>query len=121
MARILIIDDDRDLRHVVKRILKKDGYDVIEAGGGKEGLKKIMDKRPDLVLLDLMMPEMSGSEVWSQVKTMHDPVPVIVLSVITVPEVSEEFNGIHGYIRKPFDPTEFKERVRKVINGLGHS
>jgi two-component system alkaline phosphatase synthesis response regulator PhoP len=82
MAKILIVEDDRFLRELIARKLRNEGYEVIEAVDGEEGLKRIKEEKPDLVLLDLILPGIDGFEVLESAKKDSEiaSIPVIILS-----------------------------------------
>ncbi len=118
--KILIVEDDKFLRELIVRKLSHEGYDTIEAADGEEGLRKIKEDRPDLVLLDLILPGIDGFEVLTQKK--EDPfiamVPVIVLSNLGQKEdVDKGLNlGATDYLIKAhFTPGDIIEKVRNII------
>jgi len=77
--RILVVDDDEDVRIIVAKILRGTGFEVETAVNGREAVEKMAERRPDLLILDLMMPEMDGWEVLEEIKD-HEPPPVVVLT-----------------------------------------
>lgn len=107
MSRIMVVDDDSDHVFVLKIALRKGGYDVVEAYGGKECLSKIAKVKPDLVIMDIMMPDMNGWDVCKRIK--EDPltsaIPVSMLSV----------RGEEEDIRKSFDYAHADEHMCKPI------
>ena len=109
MKTIAIIDDDVPVGDVLTKILEKEGYAVIRAYSGTEALYLLSRKKPDLVLLDLMLPGLSGEEVLTHIKNT----PVIVLSAKT--DVQDKVNLLLGgavdYMTKPFDPDELLARI----------
>src|SRR5687767_7062860 len=80
--KILLIDDEDDFREILKARLIFEGFDVIDAPDGAKGLNLILNERPDLVLLDLMMPEMTGYQVWTQLHKMKElhQIPILILT-----------------------------------------
>jgi CheY-like chemotaxis protein len=80
MAKILLIDDDPTIQKVFSQFLTSLGHEIIQAENGKEGLSMIQGIRPDLVITDIMMPEMDGLEILMQLRSTHDSVPVIAIS-----------------------------------------
>lgn len=114
--QILVIEDEPDTVYLLKQVLRIAGFNVMSALGGQEALKKLSDNQPDLVLLDLMMPEMSGWDVFNYLRQMTD-VPVIIISAVG--EKEEIVKGLHlgvdDYITKPFHNAEVVERVRAVL------
>jgi len=116
---ILVIDDEKDLIELVRYNLEKEGFDVIAATDGQSGLDVVRRHRPDLVVLDLMMPGLDGLQVCQQLRS--DPrsnrVPVIMLTAkATEPDriVGLEL-GADDYITKPFSPREVVARVKAVL------
>src|SRR5215210_2345440 len=117
--KVLVIDDEPGIIEIVEANLEGDGFEVISAANGKEGLEKIKSDSPDLVVLDVMMPEMDGWEVLRRIE--QDPniagLPVIML---TAKAADEDY--IHGleegaveYITKPFYPQELVNRIKITL------
>ena len=119
MAKILVIDDDPYIRRFVEIYLKAGGHDVVSAGGGAEGLAIMAEESPDLILLDVVMPEMDGYEVLRQLrgKEASRGVPVVILtSKAGSKEVVRGLDaGADEYVSKPFDPEELLARVRSCL------
>lgn len=121
VSRVVCIEDEQEMIELVKLILSRQNIEVVGALGGQEGLQKIEEVAPDLVLLDLMMPEMDGWEVYQKMKaseTMRD-IPVIVVTAKA--QSIDRVLGLHiarvdDYITKPFGPQELLESVQKVID-----
>ena len=117
---VVVIEDDPEMIELVKLILAKDGYDVMGANNGREGLATIEEHQPDAVLLDLMMPDMDGWEVYQSMKA-QDTMKTIPVIIITAKAQSiDKVLGLHiakvdDYITKPFSPSELLNSVRKVI------
>jgi CheY-like chemotaxis protein len=80
MAKILVIDDDATIQLVFSQFLTSLGHEIMQAENGKEGMSIIQETRPDLVITDIMMPEMDGLEILMQLRSTHDSVPVIAIS-----------------------------------------
>jgi len=117
--RILAVDDDTDVLALIKIMLGRHGLDVIEAESGPEALLLLADDLPDLILLDVMMPEMDGYEVCRQIRddprTTH--LPVVMLTARTQPESRvEAFRaGADDYVTKPLRPTELVTRLQAIL------
>ena len=118
--RILCIEDEPEMIDLIRLILVRRGFEVSGATGGKEGLSAVRENLPDLVLLDLMMPDMDGWEVYQQMKadesTRHIPVIVVTARAQSIDKVL----GLHiakvdDYIAKPFSPQELLNSVEKVL------
>ncbi len=115
--KILIVEDDKFLRELIVKKLAKEGYEVSEAIDGEEGIKKIKSEKPDLILLDLILPGMDGFEVLSKMK--DDPllssIPVIILSNLGQKEDVEKglkLGAIDYLIKAHFTPGEIIEKIR---------
>ena len=113
---ILVIDDDKNIREVVKLYLRKEGYEVTEAADGAIGVDLFFGKQYDLVILDIMMPVQDGIEMIKQIRAKSN-VPVIMLTAKgeTFDKVLALELGADDYIVKPFDPKELVARVKAVI------
>jgi len=121
IKRILCIEDEVEMIDLVSLILKRGGYEVIGARGGREGLEAMAREKPDLVLLDLMMPEMDGWEVYQQMKAAEHSKGIPVIVVTAKAESIDKVLGLHigkvdDYITKPFGPQELLESVEKVLS-----
>ena len=110
MKKILIVEDDVDIHNLIKDILKKERYDVISAYSGTEAILLIEKNNVDLILLDLMLPGLSGEELIRKIKD----IPIIVLSakVSSEDKVNVLSNGANDYITKPFDANELLARIK---------
>ncbi len=115
-ARILVVDDEKRIVDIVKAYLERDGYRVIGACDGKSGLELARREHPDLIILDLMLPEISGWDVCRTLRKESD-VPIIMLTARD--ETSDKIVGLElgadDYVTKPFDPKELVVRVKAVI------
>lgn len=118
--KILIIDDDENICELVKLYLLKEGFDVVTASNGKEGMEKFEQEKPDLVILDIMMPEMDGWEVCRAIKKKWST-PIMMLSAKgeTLDKVLGLELGADDYIVKPFQPKELVARVKAVLRRSG--
>ena len=118
--RVLCIEDEPEMIDLVKLILGRKGFEVTGANGGREGLATIAREKPDLVLLDLMMPDMDGWEVYQQLKA-HEALKTIPVIVVTAKAQSiDKVLGLHiakvdDYITKPFGPQELLDSIDKVL------
>ena len=117
---IVYIEDESEMIELVKLILSRKGFQVIGANGGKEGLEIVRQQIPDLVLLDLMMPDIEGWDVYQQIRaeeaTQHIPVIIITAKAQNIDKVL----GIHiakvnDYISKPFSPQQLVESIENVL------
>jgi two-component system phosphate regulon response regulator PhoB len=119
MARILVIEDEPDIRQVLDYNLRLAGHDVVSAPRGHEGLRLVREQRPDLVLLDLMLPDLPGTEVCRAIKddSATRPIPVMMLTA-----KGEEIDRVVGfelgaddYLTKPFSVRELILRIRAIL------
>ncbi|HEY4715912.1 MAG TPA: response regulator, partial [bacterium] len=117
MPKVLIVDDEESNCKVISRILKKEGYETITAFNGREALEQFEKHNPDIVLLDIMMPEMDGYDACRQLKQKPQFIPVILITALDLPE--HKIKGIQigadDFINKPFNPEELKARIRNLL------
>ena len=122
--KILLVDDDADFTEATKIILESKSYDVSVAHNGKEGLKKVQTEQPNLIILDVMMPEMDGYEVCAKLKA--DPkcghIPILLLTAVGESISTTKYTKEMGmkieaddYIPKPVEPIKLVERVEKLF------
>ena len=116
-ARILVVEDDRSLREGLTINLKHEGYDVIPAGEGESGMRLAFDARPDLIILDIMMPVWSGLDILEELRKRGQQVPVLILSArnATADKVTGLNLGADDYMTKPFDLPELIARVKVML------
>jgi len=126
-TKILLIDDDPDVHSVVKKILEPKSYEVVSAYDGDEGLRKVVEERPDLIILDVIMPGKHGFDVCRELKTdekyhFFSSIPVLMLTVY--PEDREKMHlsmregmmmEAEDYLQKPIDPQELVKGVEDLL------
>lgn len=115
--KILVVDDSRLVTVMLKDGLQNQGYEVVTALNGKEGLRKITEDSPDLIILDVQMPGMTGYEFMHELRKMggHPLIPVLML---TADEATQEHlpeEGVRGYLQKPVDISRLVERVEECL------
>jgi two-component system alkaline phosphatase synthesis response regulator PhoP len=117
MTRILIVEDEPNMVSGLRDNFEFEGYDVITAPDGVAGLQRALDESPDLVLLDVMMPRMSGLDVCKQLKTKRPSIPIIMLTARgqEVDKVIGLELGADDYVTKPFSIRELLARVKAVL------
>jgi DNA-binding response OmpR family regulator len=117
---ILCVEDEPEMIDLMRLILGRRGFEVKGANGGVEGLKMVRDEMPDLVLLDLMMPDMDGWEVYQQMKADEKTKNIPVIVVTAKAQSIDKVLGLHiakvdDYITKPFSPQDLMNSVEKVL------
>jgi DNA-binding response OmpR family regulator len=115
---VLIVEDEEAVRELEKFILEQQGYDVMEARDGLEGLAKAEFKKPDLILLDLMMPDVSGGRMFDEMQTHPTTAGIPIVVVTGKPDAHEEFDdqiGPDNVIMKPFEADTLLGRIRDHI------
>jgi len=126
-TKILVIDDDPDIQASVKSVLESKSYQVIAALDGDEGLRKVVDERPDLIVLDVIMPGKTGFDVCRELKTdpryhFFSEIPVLLLTVYPDDREKAHLSMREGmmmeaedYLHKPFEPNELLTRVEQLL------
>jgi DNA-binding response OmpR family regulator len=116
---VLVADDDDDIRMLVAFRLERSGYDVVAASDGEEALRLALERRPELAVLDLMMPKIDGYELTRRLRELEETraMPVILLTArAQESDVARGFEaGADDYIRKPFSPKELRSRVEAIL------
>ena len=117
---IVCVEDEPEMIDLIRLILARKGFEVLGATGGMEGLELIKSEQPDLVLLDLMMPDMDGWEVYQQIKADEKTRSIPVIVVTAKAQSIDKVLGLHiakvdDYIAKPFSPQDLMASVEKVL------
>ncbi len=116
---VLVVDDDPVIQKLLQVNFEMEGYDVVVAGDGEEGLALAREEQPDLVLLDVMMPKMNGLDVAVALRSdeLTEAIPIIMLSAkAQASDVQAGLDmGVDDYVTKPFDPLELLERVGALL------
>lgn len=119
VARIMVIEDDPDLMRLLTHTLKSAGFNVIQAYGGEDALRKVKVQRPDLLLTDLAMPAMSGVEIIHQVKSNPgtSDIPCVAVTAYTWDNIAQAANqvGCDSFIPKPFNSVRLLQEVTKYV------
>ena len=123
-SRILVADDDPDLRLLFRRVLQRGGYEVIEADSGEQTLERALDSAPELILLDVMMPGLSGFDTCRRLKSdcRTDNVPVVFVTARDdfASRTEGMRSGAAAYISKPISPQNLIQCVLNVLKGHNH-
>jgi len=118
----LVVEDDASIRGMLRRILEHQGLFVVDASNGRAAIQFLTDHRPDIVCLDLMLPELSGFEICTFIRNdrRFDAMPVLVISGRLLPEDQAQAQemGATAYITKPFKPEQLARWVKKLLPGI---
>ena len=120
MSTVLVVDDQAEIRRLVRICLTVDGHQVLEAANGREAIELLAGRRPDLVLLDLMMPEVDGWQVLASVRQLPPPrrPKVVILSALSEDSATSRAlaQGADAYLQKPFDPFVMEELINRLLS-----
>jgi DNA-binding response OmpR family regulator len=125
-AKILIVDDDPDILTAIGTVLEARDYEVVTAPDGEEGLVKLRDEKPDLMILDLLMPKMDGFAVCKELKdprrAKYSNIPILILTSVKEEASRRRYEletglamDVDDYVEKPIDPYTLLERVEKLL------
>lgn len=120
LRKVVCVEDEPEMIDLMRLILSRKGFEVIGANGGAEGIEKIRAEKPDIVLLDLMMPDVDGWQVYQQVKADPETADIPVVVVTAKAQNIDKVLGLHiakvdDYIPKPFSLQELVDRVEAVL------
>jgi len=122
--KILLVDDDPDFVEGARMVLEKSDFEVVTAFSGKECLERIKEERPDLIILDIMMPKKSGFEVCKELKSNieYSRIPVVMLTALKQKLSQTSYSIAEGleleaedYLEKPIEPKELVSRIKKIL------
>jgi CheY-like chemotaxis protein len=118
MAKILVIDDEQGIRELLDTLLRRKGYDVILAESGPKGLELFRRERPDVIVLDLKMPEMDGLTVLRQIHSLDPKKPVIILTGAGTAEAEQQVRalGVTEYVEKEFSLHLLGDSLKRLLN-----
>lgn len=117
MIKILVVEDDKHVRKLMNAVLKREGYEVVTAGNGKEALEVLEVQHIDLIILDIMMPEMDGYEFAEELKEADNRIPILMATAKQLPEDKKKgFRlGTDDYMTKPVDTEEMLLRIQALL------
>lgn len=117
MTKLLVVDDDAHIRELVKIFLQNEGLEVIEAVDGVDALSKLASEKVDMVVMDIMMPNMDGWTLCEEIRSFNTDLPILMLTAKG--ETSQKVRGFHlgtdDYLVKPFEPAELIVRVKSIL------
>jgi CheY-like chemotaxis protein len=118
MTKILVIDDEQGIRNLLDTLLRRKGYDVVLAESGRQGLELFRRERPDVIVLDLKMPEMDGLTVLRQIKNLDPGKPVIILTGAGTAEAERQVRalGVTEYVEKEFSLHLLGDSLKRLLN-----
>ncbi len=129
-AKILVVDDDPEIQEAISLILEANGYNVVTAQDGLDGLNKLKEEKPDLMILDLLMPRLDGFGVCKELKdprwSKYAHIPIIILSSVREDASRRRYEletgvqlDVDDYVEKPIEHTVLLERIGKVLKKVG--
>ena len=120
MSRVLVVEDEFTMRNTLKDCLEGEGYRVLTAADGETALKRVLEDKPDLILLDVMLPKLDGYTVCNEIRRLANPTPVIMLTAKG--QVSDRVDGLDAgaddYLVKPFSLEELLARIRALLRRI---
>jgi CheY-like chemotaxis protein len=121
MNKILIIEDEPEQIQLISMRLKASGYEVVSASTAKEGLRVAGEDRPDLILLDILLPDISGLRAAESLKSdnMTKDIPIIAITAVGTPDIEEQCRnaGIGGFLRKPYESQDLVNKIKEYLGG----
>ncbi len=116
--KILVVEDEPNNMMLISIILKKHGHEPIEAFNGEEGVRKASLFKPDIVLMDIRLPDMDGSEATRKIREIIPDIPTIAVTSYSIDEVREEMTKgkFNGLIQKPIDPGTIMDEIKKILD-----
>jgi CheY-like chemotaxis protein len=121
MATVLVVDDEFGIAEVLESLLTDAGYRVVSAINGRQALVRLAETRPDVVLLDFMMPLLNGAGVLRAMAAdpAYRAIPVIMMSSLDEETIRQECDGFVAFLRKPFRATAVRDVIARVLDGRG--
>ena len=115
--KILVVEDESDLRLIISDVLCEEGYEVLNASNGLEGIKKVKEENPDIVVADVMMPQMDGFTMTKEIRKFNSHIPILFLTAkSSIEDIEEGFEtGANDYIKKPFELRELIIRIKALL------
>jgi two-component system response regulator (stage 0 sporulation protein F) len=116
--KVLIVDDQKGVRRLLEELFKKEGYEVSLAVDGKDSLDQVKSSTPDVILMDMKMPNMNGLEASQEILRINNQIPIIMMTAYGEMDVVQKAleAGVKRYITKPFDIIDLRDMVRSVLD-----
>jgi CheY-like chemotaxis protein len=123
MPTVLVVDDEFGIVGVLETVLTEEGYRVLTACNGKQGLERLSAEKPDVVLLDFMMPILGGTEMLAAMaaEPAYRHIPVIMISSLGENVIAAKCTGYVAYLRKPFTSTAVLSTIARVLGGMANA
>lgn len=119
MTRVLVVEDNENNMKLICLVLKKHGYEPIQAFTGKEGIDKAIEERPDIILMDIQLPDISGFEAVERIRMVDDMQEILVIAITSYAMSGDRERmlnvGFEGYFEKPIDPLTIVEDIEKIV------
>lgn len=118
MSKVMVVDDENDVVELIKFMLEKDGHEVVTASNGREALEKVVPAQPELIILDIMMPEMDGYTVNTKLQENDETrnIPVIILTAKgQMRDLFALGTNVVAFMEKPFDPKGLRDKIRELL------
>jgi len=119
MKRVLVVEDNENNMKLICLVLKKHGYEPIQAFAGKEGVDKAIEERPDIILMDIQLPDISGLEAVERIRMVDDMQEILIIAITSYAMSGDRERmlnvGFEGYFEKPIDPLTIIEDIEKIV------
>ena len=119
MKRVLVVEDNENNMKLICLVLKKHGYEPIQAFTGEEGVDKAIEERPDIILMDIQLPDISGLEAVERIRMVDDMQEILIIAITSYAMSGDKERmlnvGFEGYFEKPIDPLTIIEDIEKIV------
>ena len=119
MKRVLVVEDNENNMKLICLVLKKHGYEPIQAFSGEEGVDKAIEERPDIILMDIQLPDISGLEAVERIRMVDDMQEILIIAITSYAMSGDRERmlnvGFEGYFEKPIDPLTIIEDIEKIV------